>query len=97
MCGAIMAFLSAASEPKGRLASKSHRRRETANHLPKTVFSFQKYFHHTLIVTGADGIPLATTTRALKPRSIVSGGSNNVDTCTPPVATPMELWLCVKA
>lgn len=53
--------------------------------------------HHTVMTTGLEGIPFATTTRVLTPSSRSDGGSNSVDTFTPSVATPIELWLWVCA
>ena len=41
--------------------------------------------------TGADGMPLATTTTVLAPSSALAGTSKFVDTGVLPVATPMLL------
>ena len=45
----------------------------------------------TLIATGDDAIPFATTTRVLAPPSIPAGTSNSVDTGVIPVATAIVL------
>gem|GEM_PF-6432557 len=43
----------------------------------------------------ADGMPLATTTRAAVPAATVDGTSNCAETTVAPVATPMVLKVCV--
>ena len=57
----------------------------------------QRFLYCTVTLTGADGMPLATTTRLLAPVSAVFGTSKLVDTIFVPVATPMVLGLCVRA
>jgi hypothetical protein len=42
-------------------------------------------------------MPLATTDSLLAPVSMSTGTSNFVDTIALPVATPIELWSCVRA
>jgi len=49
------------------------------------------------MLTGADGIPLATISSELAPVSIVAGTSKFVETMADPVATPIVLWLWVLA
>ena len=52
-------------------------------------------FQFTVTATGAEGIPLATTTRVLGPCSWVTGTSKWVDTKSLE-ATAMLLWSCVR-
>ena len=49
----------------------------------------------TIVFTGNEGIPFATTTRSLSPGSTLAGTSNCVVTISPlPTAsTPILLWL----
>ena len=49
------------------------------------------------MLTGIDGIPLATTSSELAPVSIVAGTSKRVEAIVEPVATRIVLWLCVLA
>jgi hypothetical protein len=51
----------------------------------------------TVMVTGLEGIPFATTSRELLPVSAVAGTSKFVETFAAPVATPIVLWSCVRA
>src|SRR5437762_7883424 len=51
----------------------------------------------TVIVTGSEGIPFATTSRELLPVSAAAGTSKFVETFVSPVATPIVLWPCVRA
>jgi hypothetical protein len=51
----------------------------------------------TVTATAVDGMPFATTTRLLAPVSMPEGTSKWVDTVFVPVATPIVLWLCVRA
>ena len=53
--------------------------------------------YSTVTLTGADAMPLATTTSELAPVSIFAGTSNSVDTTALPVATPIVLWSWVRA
>jgi len=57
----------------------------------------QRFLYCTVTLTGAEGMPLATTTRLLAPVSAVFGTSKLVDTIFVPVATAMVLGLCVRA
>jgi hypothetical protein len=47
----------------------------------------------TVINHGWEGMPFATTSSELSPRSIVFGTSNRAETISAPVATPIELKL----
>ena len=47
----------------------------------------------TVMVTGMDGMPLATTSSVLSPVSMSVGTSNQVETMAEPVATPIVLKL----
>ena len=51
----------------------------------------------TVIVTGSEAIPFATTSRELLPISAAAGTSKFVETFVPPVATPIVLCPCVRA
>ena len=51
----------------------------------------------TVIVTGSEGIPFATTCKVLLPVSAPAGTSKFVETVSPPVATPIVLCPCVRA
>jgi hypothetical protein len=51
----------------------------------------------TVIVTGSEGIPFATTSRELLPVSAAAGTSKFVETSSAPVATPIVLCPCVRA
>ena len=57
--------------------------------------------HHssqfTVTATGAEGMPLATTTSVLGPVSVALETSKWVDTGALPVATAIVLWSCVRA
>ncbi len=57
--------------------------------------------HHpsqfTVTATGAEGMPLATTTSVLAPVSVALETSKWVDTGALPVATAIVLWSCVRA
>src|SRR5580700_7533752 len=55
------------------------------------------FAYFTVTLTDLDTIPLATTTSVLAPVSIVLGTSKCVETTNDPVATPIELWLWVRA
>ena len=50
-----------------------------------------------MTLTGAEAMPLATTTSEPAPVSVTDGTSNEVDTGVLPVATPMLLWPWVRA
>ena len=54
-----------------------------------------RMFYCTVTLTGADGMPFATTTSWLGPVSIDDGTWKYVDTGVGPVATPMVLKLRV--
>ena len=51
----------------------------------------------TVIVTGSEGIPFATTSRELLPVSAAAGTSKFVETFSAPVATPIVLCPWVRA
>jgi len=51
----------------------------------------------TVTLTGVEAMPFAITTRLLVPVSAVKGTSKVVETIFGPVATPMLLWLWVRA
>ena len=51
----------------------------------------------TVIVTGSEAIPFATTSRELLPVSAAAGTSKFVETFSAPVATPIVLCPCVRA
>lgn len=53
--------------------------------------------HCTVMLTAAEGMPFAITTNVLAPVSIDDGTSKLVETVSEPVATPMLLWLWVRA
>jgi hypothetical protein len=55
------------------------------------------FLYFTVTLTGAEGMPLATTTRLLAPVSAFFGTSKCVETVFVPVATAMVLGLCVRA
>src|SRR5262249_28045028 len=51
----------------------------------------------TVIVTGSEAIPFATTSRELMPVSVAAETSKLVETSVSPVATPIVLCPCVRA
>ena len=51
----------------------------------------------TVIVTGSEAIPFATTSRELLPVSVAAGTSKFVETFSAPVATPIVLCPWVRA
>ena len=55
------------------------------------------FLQFTVTLTGADAMPLATTLSELAPASVAIETSNKVETMVLPVATPMLLWLWVRA
>jgi hypothetical protein len=57
----------------------------------------RRFLYCTVTWTGAEGMPLATTTRRLAPVSAFFGTSKLVDTILVPVAIAMVLGLCVRA
>ena len=76
---------------------KSHFPDSAENQGSGIVTQPQRFLYCTVTLTGAEGMPLATTTRLLAPVSAVFGTSKLVDTIFVPVATAMVLGLCVRA
>lgn len=80
-------YLRRAGVEPGRLISPpAERIREILSTLSRAHGQF------TVVLTGVEAMPLATTTSELAPASAPVGTSKKVETIVPPVATPMLLW-----